>query len=62
VTVDYGGSALIPDYGDNALILQPPANLVVVDESNRIRGQYDAADRDEMDRLILEMKIMLKQY
>ena len=43
------------------LILQPPANLVLVDGS-LIRGQYDVSDRDEVDRLIVEMKILLKKY
>jgi hypothetical protein len=44
------------------LILQPPANVVLVDGTGLIRGQYDVSDRDEVDRLILEMKILLKKY
>jgi len=45
-----------------ALLLQPDANVVVIDTGQRIRGYYDAADRDETDRLILELKIILKKY
>jgi hypothetical protein len=45
-----------------ALILQPPSDLVVVDEKLLIRGQYDMNNRKEVDRLIVELKILLKQY
>lgn len=45
-----------------ALALQPPANAVLVDNEGRVRGQYDVADRDEADRLILELNIILKKY
>ena len=36
--------------------------VVVVDNRNRIRGYYYASDRDEVDRMIVEIKIILKQY
>lgn len=45
-----------------ALLLQPPAQVALVDEYGFIRGQYEVNDRDEADRLILELKILLKQY
>lgn len=35
--------------------------LVVVDSQGRIRGYYQAGDFDEIDRMILEMKIMLTE-
>jgi hypothetical protein len=38
------------------------ASVALVDHKNRIRGYYDGKDRDEVDRLIVEMKIILKQY
>jgi hypothetical protein len=37
-------------------------SVALVDHKNRIRGYYDGIDRDEADRLIVEMKIILKQY
>jgi hypothetical protein len=45
-----------------ALTLHSAINLVVLDKEKRIRGQYDAADREEADRLILELSILLKKY
>jgi hypothetical protein len=45
-----------------ALLLQPPMNTVVVDSAGQIRGQYDINDREEVDRLVLELKILLMLY
>lgn len=45
-----------------ALLLQPPFNTAVVDSQGRIRGQYDISDRDDLDRLVVEMKILLLLY
>lgn len=47
---------------DCVFLMQPPLSVVLVDQRNRIRGYYDGSDRDEIDRLIVEMKIILKQY
>lgn len=47
---------------DCVLLMQPPLSVVLVDHRNRIRGYYDGSDRDDIDRLIVEMKIILKQY
>ena len=44
------------------LLLKPPASVALVDHRNRIRGYYDGSDRDEIDRLLVEIKIILKQY
>ena len=44
------------------LIIQPPASIALLDARNRIRGYYDGSDRDEVDRLLVEIKIILKQY
>lgn len=44
------------------LLMQPPASVTLIDHKNRIRGYYDGSDRDEVDRLIVEMKIILKKY
>ncbi len=40
----------------------PPWNVVLTDSQNRIRGYYSFGSREEVDRLIMEMKILLKKY
>ncbi len=35
--------------------------VVLVDKEEQIRGYYDISDREETDRLILELKILLSQ-
>jgi hypothetical protein len=45
-----------------ALLTESPNNIVLIDNRHRIRGQYDGTDRDELDRLEAEMKIILKKY
>jgi len=42
--------------------IKKPYNAVLVDDQNRIRGYYTLDSREEMDRLILEMQILLKRY
>ena len=44
------------------LILQPKIDLVLIDSHKRIRGQYSSNDRDEVDRLMTELDIILKRY
>lgn len=44
------------------LLLKSPWKVVLVDDQRKIRGYYNPEDRDEMDRLIVELKILLKQY
>jgi hypothetical protein len=47
----------------NCIFLMPEeSDVVLVDFEKRIRGQYDVASLEEMDRLIVEMKIILKRY
>lgn len=43
-------------------LLQEPRQTVLFDEKGRIRGYYDLRSRDEMDRLRVELKILLEQY
>jgi hypothetical protein len=43
-------------------VLEKPFNTALVDNKGRIRGQYNSADRDEMDRLLVEISILLKKY
>jgi hypothetical protein len=45
-----------------AFLLKPTDNTVLLDSKKRIRGQYNTANREDVDRLIMEIKIMLKKY
>jgi hypothetical protein len=42
--------------------LNEPYDLALVDRSGAIRGQYTANDREEVDRLLTELTIILKKY
>lgn len=44
------------------LLMDAGSSIALVDHLGRIRGYYRGDDRDEVDRLIVEMKIILKQY
>ena len=48
--------------GECVLLMPPDTAVAILDNQNRIRGYYDASDRDEVDRMIVEIKIILKQY
>ena len=42
--------------------LKDSYDLVLLDNEGTIRGQYVSDDREEMDRLITELSILLKKY
>ena len=42
--------------------LHEPQDVVTVDAKGRIRGQYESADREDIDRLLTELTIILKRY
>jgi hypothetical protein len=42
-------------------LMKEPNELVMIDSEKRIRGYYENT-REEIDRLILELKILLKKY
>ncbi len=44
------------------LMVKTPANVVLVDNEKRIRGYYSIGTREETDRLIVELQILLKKY
>ena len=44
------------------LLLQKPWTAVVIDDQRRIRGYYDPKTREEVDRLFVELNILLKKY
>ena len=43
-------------------LLREPQDVVAVDAKGRIRGQYASADREDIDRLLTELTIILKRY
>lgn len=43
-------------------VFEKGKNAVLVDKRQRIRGYYDLSSREEVDRLALEIKIILKKY
>jgi hypothetical protein len=45
-----------------ALRVQEPWSVVLLDNKNQIRGFYDGSKREEIDRLDMELSILLKQY
>lgn len=44
------------------VLLRDADHEVLLDSAGRVRGYYDLAVREDADRLILEMKIILKKY
>ncbi|RAV98584.1 hypothetical protein [Pseudochryseolinea flava] len=42
--------------------LAEPRNTVLVDAQGKIRGEYTMSDREEVDRLLTEITIILKKY
>jgi len=42
--------------------LKQPYDLVLVDRRGAIRGQYVSGDREQVDRLLTELTIILKKY
>jgi hypothetical protein len=58
----FGNKADLRLLKECVLLMKPPASVALLDQKNRIRGHYDGSDRDEVDRLAVEMKIMLKKY
>lgn len=44
------------------LFMKEPWDAVLIDAQKRIRGYYKLGHRDDMDRLDVELKILLKKY
>lgn len=44
------------------LLVPKEEDLMVVDKTGKIRGYYSSVDREEVDRLLLEIEILLKKY
>lgn len=44
------------------LLLNDPYDVVLIDSQRRIRGYYQGSSREEIDRLLIELSIILKKY
>jgi hypothetical protein len=47
---------------DCTFLLRKPWTAVLIDERSQIRGYYTPVSREEVDRLAVELRILLKQY
>jgi len=52
----------LTQWRDCALLIRAPWKTVLIDKDKHIRGYYNLATREETDRLIVELKILLKKY
>ncbi|MCD9017460.1 hypothetical protein [Parachryseolinea silvisoli] len=43
-------------------LLPESSNLVLIDKEGTIRGQYNASDREDVDRMLTELTIIFKKY
>lgn len=43
-------------------LMNEQTNTVLIDNKQRIRGYYNLKEREDADRLLLELKIILKKY
>lgn len=57
-----GGQASLDHWYSCFFFLKKPWSAVLIDSEKRIRGYYAPNSREEVDRLIVEMKILLKKY
>lgn len=55
-------SMLVIKWKDCVFMVKEPMQTVVVDKEGRIRGYYDIRTREEIDRLRLELKIILERF
>ena len=56
------GEAAFQRWSACVLMVKAPYNVVLVDTEKRIRGYYSIGSREETDRLIVELEILLKKY
>ena len=60
--INGGHVAELPRWQSCAFFVTEKKPIILMDEQKRIRGYYGSDSLDEMDRLIVEMKILLKQF
>jgi hypothetical protein len=49
-------------YRKCVLLMPESANMILMDTTGTIRGQYNINDREDVDRMITELTIVLKKY
>ncbi len=52
----------LTQWRDCVLLIRAPKKTVLIDTDRHIRGYYNLGTREETDRLIVELKILLKKY
>lgn len=70
VVENYGSDINVvndPDLGTASIrkcvfLMNEKQDVILIDKQKRIRGYYDSKDREEIDRLLLELDILLKKY
>jgi hypothetical protein len=60
--ISHPGNEARASWYECVFLMTQPADIVVVDRTGTIRGQYNSEDRDEIDRLKTEITILLKKY
>ncbi|MCU0356979.1 MAG: hypothetical protein MUE95_05320 [Cyclobacteriaceae bacterium] len=53
---------LLAEWKKCFLFMSEPNDLILVDDEGRIRGYYQLDNREEIDRLLMELSIMLNRY
>lgn len=62
VLVDGPAISNLPDFEKCVLLKPENADLVLVDSKKQIRGYYEAADLNELDRMVVEIRILVDKY
>lgn len=52
----------MPSWKKCIFFMREPFDLVLVDRKGALRGQYSSNDREDVDRLLTEITIILKKY
>jgi hypothetical protein len=61
-TVIGGSDPRMSSWKQCIFFLREPFDLVLVDRKGALRGQYNSNDREDVDRLLTEITIILKKY
>lgn len=59
---DIAKTAEVPFLKRCVFLMEDEMSVALVDARRRIRGYYNGNDRDDVDRMIVEIKIILKKY
>jgi hypothetical protein len=62
VASDKLGAAVYDRWRHCAFIIPDTRNTILVDVEGRLRGFYSTRSREESDRLLMEVEILLKKY